>query len=414
MPTKLKCVVPRCKTQGSKDKRRDIVLYSFPKDEVMLQKWKDQIRKHCEQIGEKCIFKLSDKVRSLHFRGGRKLEGNDIPLIFQEAENSSTNYDNEIIESKLKAASDESALDDSECHTENLEMECSSDTENVQKGQNKCNDSDPMDCGSPLEINLESESDESPNNIVNSFSPKSSPLIEKYESELEKIIEIKNREISELKNIVQRKNEETDRLKTENEYIRTELRVEKNKGKRFGIEKFSENDDAIRFYTGLPDYQSFEALHNFVKAKSGYQLNYYNNKKDNVTKGASYSKRARPRALSCLFLTPSRMRLNSLEEDLHYRFEVSVTTVSESFITWTDRLHCCLSSFDQIPGLEEGLRHLRLECFKKNLKILILSMTVQKSLLRSLQILLHKVQLGRSTRSIIRARFQLACLLLDS
>ena len=77
----------------------------------MLQKWKDQIRKHCEQMGEQCIFKLSEKVCSLHFRGGRKLGGNDIPAILQETENSSTNYDNEIIESKPKASSDESALD---------------------------------------------------------------------------------------------------------------------------------------------------------------------------------------------------------------------------------------------------------------------------------------------------------------
>ena len=52
------------------------------------------MRKHCEQIGKECIFKLSDKVCSLHFRGGRKLVGNDIPAIFQETENSSTNYDN--------------------------------------------------------------------------------------------------------------------------------------------------------------------------------------------------------------------------------------------------------------------------------------------------------------------------------
>ena len=144
--------------------------------------------------------------------------------------------------------------------------------------------------------------------------------------------------------------------------------MEKNKGKRFSIEKFSENDDAITLYTGLPDYQSFEAINNFVKAKSGYKLNHHNNKKDNVTKGASCSKRGRPVALSDpdeLFLTLSRMCLNLLEEDLHYRFEVSITTVSELFITWTDRLHYCLSSFDQIPWLEEGLRHLRPECFKK-------------------------------------------------
>ena len=107
---------------------------------------------------------------------------------------------------------------------------------------------------------------------LNSFSRKSSPLIEKYKSELEKIIEIKNREVSELNNIVQSKNKEIDRLKTENEHIRTELRVEKNIRKRCGIEKFSENDDTMRFYTGLPHYQSFEALHNFVKAKMDISL----------------------------------------------------------------------------------------------------------------------------------------------
>ena len=101
----------------------------------MLQKWKDQIRKHCEQIGEGCIFKLSDKVCSLHFRGGRKLGGNDIPVIFQETENNSTTYYNETTESRLKAASDKSAFDDSECYTENLEIECSSDTENVEKSK---------------------------------------------------------------------------------------------------------------------------------------------------------------------------------------------------------------------------------------------------------------------------------------
>ena len=53
-----------------------------------------------------------------------------------------------------------------------------------------------------------------------------------------------------------------------------------------------------------------------------------------------------------------------MEEDLHFKFEIPQTTVSEIFITWTDRLHYCLSSFDQIPGLEEGLRNLLPECFK--------------------------------------------------
>ena len=53
-----------------------------------------------------------------------------------------------------------------------------------------------------------------------------------------------------------------------------------------------------------------------------------------------------------------------LEEDFQFRFEIPQITVSEIFITWTDRLHYCLNSFDQIPGPEEGLRNLLPECCK--------------------------------------------------
>ena len=93
----------------------------------------------------------------------------------------------------------------------------------------------------------------------------------------------------------------------------------RNKTNCFSIEKFSENDSAIKFYTGLPDYASFIALFNFVKAEDGYQLNYHNNKKDNEPKSASVSNRGRPRSLSDmneLFLAPTRLRPDLLEEDL--------------------------------------------------------------------------------------------------
>ena len=66
-----------------------------------------------------------------------------------------------------------------------------------------------------------------------------------------------------------------------------------------------------------------------------------------------------------LFLTLTRLRLDLLEADLHFRFEIPQTTVSEIFIAWADRLPYCLSSFDQIPGLEEVLRNLLPKCFKR-------------------------------------------------
>ena len=87
--------------------------------------------------------------------------------------------------------------------------------------------------------------------------------------------------ISELLNLIQKKNAEIDRLKSENEHLLNKCDAMRDKTNRFSIKKFSENDSAIKFYTGLPDYTSFITLFNFVKAEDGYQLNYHNNKKDN-------------------------------------------------------------------------------------------------------------------------------------
>ena len=96
-------------------------------------------------------------------------------------------------------------------------------------------------------------------------------------------------------------------------------------------------------------------------------LNYHNCKTDNIRKDATCSKRGRPRALSEadeLFLTLSRLRPNLLKEDLHFRYHISVTSVSKIFLTWMDRLDYCLNALDQIPGLEQGLRQLLLKVSK--------------------------------------------------
>ena len=93
------------------------------------------------------------------------------------------------------------------------------------------------------------------------------------------------------------------------------------------MERFQEDDEAIRFYTGLPDYDTFLALYNFTTAAPGYQLSYKNNKAINVPRHPSYFNiRGRPTTLSDmdeLFLTLQRLRrLNSLETDLHHRYDM--------------------------------------------------------------------------------------------
>ena len=157
-------------------------------------------------------------------------------------------------------------------------------------------------------------------------------------------------------------------MKEENQSIRKKLATAKDEErKRFGINKYVSDNNAIKFYTGLPVYESFMALDNFVKPKDGYQLNYRNCTKDNIRKDATCSKRGRTRALSDadeLFLTLSRLGLNLLEDYLHFRYDISVTSVSEIFLTWMDRLDCCLNALDQIPRLKQGLRQLLPESFK--------------------------------------------------
>ena len=133
--------------------------------------------------------------------------------------------------------------------------------------------------------------------------------VRQVDSSLLKIIERKNLEISELRKLIQIKNTQTEHSKEENQSLRKKLATAKNEErKRFGINKYANDNNAIKFYTGLPSYESFMALYNFVKPKDRYQLNYHNCKKDNITKDATCSKRGRPRALSDadeLFLTLS-------------------------------------------------------------------------------------------------------------
>ena len=92
---------------------------------------------------------------------------------------------------------------------------------------------------------------------------------------------------------------------------------EQRKIERFGINRFMLSDSDIRFYTGLPDYKTFLALYNFLKPRSGFQLNYYHGY-TNVTKHPSCVVcRGRSRNLveiDELFLTMNRLRQGLLEK----------------------------------------------------------------------------------------------------
>lgn len=129
---------------------------------------------------------------------------------------------------------------------------------------------------------------------------------------------------------------------------------EHRKIERFGINRFMLSDSDIRLYTGLPDYKTFLALYNFLKPRSGFQLNYYNGY-TNVTKHPSYVvSRGRPCNLieiDELFLTMNRLRLGLPEKDLADRFNADQTEVSKMFSTWVDRMHDCLGQLSFLTAV---------------------------------------------------------------
>ena len=141
---------------------------------------------------------------------------------------------------------------------------------------------------------------------------------------------------------------ENERLKHQNEIERLLERIRElersREAERFGINRFMSSDSDIKFFTGLPDYQTFIALYEFVKPRPGYFLNYYN-KHSNACRDPTYVvPRGRPRArklceIDELVLTLTRLRLGLLEKDLADRFHISQQDVSETFATKVDRLH---------------------------------------------------------------------------
>ena len=126
------------------------------------------------------------------------------------------------------------------------------------------------------------------------------------------------------------------------------------------------SDSDMRFYTGLPDYQTFISLYNFLKPRLGFSLNYYNGY-SNVSKHPSYVvSRGRPRKLCDideLFLTMARLHLGLLEKDFADRFNIAQQEVSEIFATWIDRMSDCLGQLSFTTEWETMKQNLP-KCFK--------------------------------------------------
>ena len=106
--------------------------------------------------------------------------------------------------------------------------------------------------------------------------------------------------------------QENSELRTKNEQLLFENISQKEEKRELSLEKFKDDDKLFKFYTGIPDYQTFQALFRFL-GPAAHNL-VYKNSKTNSGKivAPEYNKRGPKRSLTPeqeLFLVLVRLRL---------------------------------------------------------------------------------------------------------
>ena len=110
----------------------------------------------------------------------------------------------------------------------------------------------------------------------------------------------------------------------------------------FRYSEIASNDEAVKFYTGLPTCSVFEQVLAHLLSCSSPTLAVKSHTTTNV----------RLCDADRLLLTLMRLRLGLLVQDLAYRFGISESTVSDIFLAWIDAMYCSLKFLIKWPDQE--------------------------------------------------------------
>jgi hypothetical protein len=155
-----------------------------------------------------------------------------------------------------------------------------------------------------------------------------------------------------LQSEVQRLEHELLTLKLKYEHDMNELKQELRSTK-FSVDRFKTSDADFEFYTGFQSYAKFKAFFAFLSPACTKLT--YRGSRSGCIESEDQQKRGRKRSLCPeeeLFLVLSRLRCGLLEKDLAFRYNISVSQVSNIWITWLDFLCQRLRSIPIWPSRE--------------------------------------------------------------
>lgn len=177
--------------------------------------------------------------------------------------------------------------------------------------------------------------------------------------------------------------EELNRLTVENLDLK-----EKLKENDITPDFFEGNDERVKYYTGLPSFLTLMTIFNFLEP---------------FLPGSG---RTALTKFQKLVLVLMKLRLNLPVQDLAYRFNVSKSTVSRTFLTVIHVMYIRMKSLIIWPGREELRLTMPME-FRKyfGLKVVVIIYIVLRFSLRDPQISLPGQVRGHHTSTIIRSNF---------
>lgn len=114
------------------------------------------------------------------------------------------------------------------------------------------------------------------------------------------------------------------------------------------IENIKHSNEMIMFYTGLPDFKTFQALFDTLMEHGADKLCTESVGEMNI---ASLGRKHKLRRVDKFLLVLMRLRLGLLVKDLEFRFKISSSTVSKIFNSWILFMCECMQSITTLPEL---------------------------------------------------------------
>jgi len=133
----------------------------------------------------------------------------------------------------------------------------------------------------------------------------------------------------------------------------------------FRFENIKDDDDMVKFYTGIPDQATVMAFYEEILEDDAKSMRLWvgKNSKDSYTDSKTGRHPKLP-LIEQFFLTVVRLCLGLLEQDLANRFGISVSSVSRITATWINLMFHSFKAIERFPPWHIVEKHMP-EAFRK-------------------------------------------------